>query len=324
MRFRRANGLPLLAAGLLFALAAPGARAADGTFEKTFTVSGPVNLQAQTHSGNITVRTGSAGSVFIHADIRVRRSDASEADNIIRELQNNPPLEQAGNTIRIRNIEEDLRRRVSISYEITTPAETTADANTGSGNIGIDGIRGPVDANTGSGNIALANISSTTKTNTGSGNIELSSIGATSRAGTGSGNIVARGVSGDFSGRTGSGNVIVDQASGGSVEMNSGSGNLEARGVHGGLNATTGSGGVSAEGEMTSDWNLRTSSGSVQVRLPSEAAFTIEARSSSGSIEVNHPLTVQGRIGRREVRGTVRGGGSLLAVSTSSGSIRVD
>jgi DUF4097 and DUF4098 domain-containing protein YvlB len=323
MRFQRRPGLPLLAACLLLAVAAP-ARAADGTFEQTFSVSGAVDLDAQTHSGNITVRTGGAGSVFVRGTINVRRRYTSDADSIVRQLQADPPLEQTGNTIRIRNIDDDLKRRVSISYEITTPAETTADAQTGSGNIGIDGIRGPVEANTGSGNIELANIAGATRTNTGSGNIELSSIGASSRAGTGSGNVVARGVSGDFSGRTGSGNVIIDQALGGNVEMNSGSGNLEARGVRGSLNASTGSGGVTAEGEMTSDWSLRTSSGSIHVRLPSEAAFSVEARSSSGSIEVNHPLMVQGRIGKREVRGTVRGGGSLLAVSTSSGSIRID
>jgi DUF4097 and DUF4098 domain-containing protein YvlB len=317
------HGLPLAAACLLIALAAP-ARAADGAFDKTFSVSGPVTLNAETHSGNITVRSGGAGSVAIHALIQVRRRDAGDADSIIRELQSNPPLEQAGNTISIRHIDEELRRRVSISYEITTPAETTADTRTGSGNIGVDGIRGPVEANTGSGNITLANVSAATTTNTGSGNIELMTIGATSRARTGSGNITARRMTGDFSGGTGSGNVIVEQISGGNVEMNSGSGNLEARGVRGTLAASTGSGEVSAEGEMTSGWNLRSSSGSIFVRLPSEAAFTIEARSSSGSIEVNHPLTVQGRIGRREVRGTVRGGGALLAVSTSSGSIRID
>jgi DUF4097 and DUF4098 domain-containing protein YvlB len=322
MRFRRWRGLPLLAACLLFA--ATAAMAADGTFEQTFQVSGAVDLNAQTHSGNITVRTGSAGSVFVRGTITVQRRYSSDADSIVRRLQANPPLEQTGNTILIRNIDDDLKRQVSISYEITTPAETTADAQTGSGNIDIDGVRGPLEANTGSGNIEVANVSGTVKTNTGSGNIELSSIGASSRAGTGSGNIVARVVSGDFAGRTGSGNVIVEQASGGNVEMNSGSGNLEARGVRGSLSASTGSGGVSAEGEMTSGWNLRTSSGSVHVSLPSEAAFTIEARASSGSIEVNHPMMVQGSIGRREVRGTVRGGGALLAVSTSSGSIRID
>jgi DUF4097 and DUF4098 domain-containing protein YvlB len=323
MRIRPAHALPLLAAWLLLALTAP-APAADGTFEKTFTVSGPVTLEAQTHSGNITVRTGAAGSLSVRGSIQVRRRDAADADSIVRQLQANPPVEQVGNTLHIRNIDEDLRRRVSVSYEITTPAETTANASTGSGNIDIDGIGGPVEASTGSGNIELANISSTTKTNTGSGNIELSSIAASSRAATGSGNIVARAVSGDFSGRTGSGNVIIDQATGGNVEMNSGSGNLEARGVRGSLNASTGSGGVTAEGEMTANWNLRSSSGSIHVRLPSEAAFTVEARASSGSIEINHPLTLQGLISRREIRGAVRGGGALLAVSTSSGSIHID
>jgi DUF4097 and DUF4098 domain-containing protein YvlB len=322
MRLQIWRKLPLLAACLL--LLSTAGVAADGTFEQTFSVSGAVDLDAHTHSGNITIRTGGAGSVSVRGTINVQRRYSSDAESIVRQLQANPPLEQVGNNIRVRNIDDDLKKRVSISYEITTPAETAADAQTGSGNIDIDGVSGPVEANTGSGNIGIANVSSTTKTNTGSGNIELSSIGASSRAGTGSGNIIARGVSGDFAGRTGSGNVIVNQASGGNVEMNSGSGNLEARGVRGSLSASTGSGGVTAEGEMTAGWHLRTSSGSVHVRLPSEAAFTIEARSSSGSIEVNHPLTVQGRIGKREVRGAVRGGGALLAVSTSSGSIRID
>jgi DUF4097 and DUF4098 domain-containing protein YvlB len=322
MRLQTWRKLPLLAVGLL--VLSTAALAADGTFEQTFSVSGPVDLDAHTHSGNITIRTGGAGSVSVRGTINVRRRYSSDADSIVRQLQSNPPFEQVGNSIRIHYIDDELKKRVSISYEITTPAETTAGAQTGSGNIDINGVSGPVEANTGSGNIEVANVSGTTKTNTGSGNIELSSIGASSRASTGSGNIIARGVSGDFSGRTGSGNVIVNQASGGNVEMNSGSGNLEASGVRGSLSASTGSGGVTAEGEMTADWNLRTSSGSVRVQLPSAAAFTIEARSSSGSIEINHPLTVQGRIGKREVHGAVRGGGALLAVSTSSGSIRID
>jgi hypothetical protein len=33
---------------------------------------------------------------------------------------------------------------------------------------------------------------------------------------------------------------------------------------------------------------------------------------------------VQGTIGRREIRGVVRGGGALLEVSTSSGDIRIE
>jgi DUF4097 and DUF4098 domain-containing protein YvlB len=324
MNVRQAGSLPLLAVYVLLLGAAPGAWAAGSTFEQTFTVSGPVDLAAQTHSGNISVRTGGPGSVLVRGTIRVRDRYTSDADRIIQELKANLPLEQAGNSIHVRNIGEELRRRVSISYEITTPAETSADLQTGSGNVGVEGVRGPVEAHSGSGNVAVSGISDTASANTGSGNIALNSIGGSGRARTGSGSIIARGIGGDFSGSTGSGNVVVEQTAAGNVEMNSGSGSLEARGVKGSLNASTGSGNIVAEGAVASDWRLRTSSGSVRIDLPSEAAFTVEARSSSGSVEVNHPLTLQGRIGRREVRGTVRGGGSLLAVSTSSGSIQID
>jgi DUF4097 and DUF4098 domain-containing protein YvlB len=323
MNVRKLGRLPLVAAALLLA-AMPGALAAQETFERTFTVTGPVELAAQTHSGNITVQPGQDGSVFVRGTIRVRERYAAEAGSIIQELKANLPLEQTGNSIQIRNIGEELRQRVSISYEITTPADTSADLQTGSGNVGVEGVSGPVEAHSGSGNVAVSRVANAASANTGSGNIALNSISGAGRARTGSGNIVARGIGGDFSGSTGSGNVLVEQTAAGNVEMNSGSGSLQARGVQGSLSANTGSGNISAEGALSSDWRLKTSSGSVRIDLPSEAAFTVEARSSSGSIEVNHPLTVQGRIGRREVKGTVRGGGSLLAVSTSSGSVHID
>ena len=38
----------------------------QGTFDKTFQVSGPVDLEVETHSGDITVRSGPAGTVSIH------------------------------------------------------------------------------------------------------------------------------------------------------------------------------------------------------------------------------------------------------------------
>ena len=41
----------------------------QGTFEKTFQVSGPVDLDVQTRSGDIIVRSGEAGSVTIRGKI---------------------------------------------------------------------------------------------------------------------------------------------------------------------------------------------------------------------------------------------------------------
>src|SRR3979411_2601612 len=56
---------------MFFACASAFASTPQGTFEKTFQVSGPVNLEVQTRSGDITVRSGPAGSVSIRGKIYV-------------------------------------------------------------------------------------------------------------------------------------------------------------------------------------------------------------------------------------------------------------
>jgi hypothetical protein len=88
------------------------------------------------------------------------------------------------------------------------------------------------------------------------------------------------------------------------------------------LNADTGSGGIRAEGVMEGGWDLNSSSGTVVVRLPSDAQFELDAYSSSGSIESDHQITVHG-LTKRQLKGQVRGGGPLLKIRTSSGSIRI-
>ena len=58
--------------------------------------------------------------------------------------------------------------------------------------------------------------------------------------------------------------------------------------------------------------------------MPQDAAFDLNAHTGSGSITLNHPVTVEGSIGRKEVRGKVRGGGVPIDVQTGSGSIRIN
>jgi hypothetical protein len=61
----------------------------------------------------------------------------------------------------------------------------------------------------------------------------------------------------------------------------------------------------------------------VTLSLPADAAYTLDARTGSGSISTAQPLTVQGRVGRNHLTGTVRGGGNNVHVRTGSGSIDI-
>lgn len=299
---------------------------AEGHFERTLKVSGPVELDVGTGSGSIRVRTGDASGVRVYGTIRASGGFfGGEAEKKVRYLESNPPIEQHGNTIKIGHIEDpELQRNISISYELVVPVETRLHSGTGSGSQSIDGIAGPLDVSTGSGRIEASNVGSEVRASTGSGGIELRSVKGSVRASTGSGPIRALGVAGGFRASTGSGNVTLEQTSPGDVEVGTGSGSVELRNVRGSLRAQTASGTITAGGEGSGTWRLETASGSITVRLPSRQGFDLYARTVSGSITTDRPMTVQGTLGRHELHGKVGNGGFHLDVSTVSGNIHIE
>jgi hypothetical protein len=304
------SGLSLISIALVLCLfsGASFASTPQGTFDKTFSVSGPVDLEVETRSGDITVRSGPAGSVSIQGKIFVadhwllgnRHSDVSD-------IEQHPPLRQEGNRIRIDYVNA---HDISVDYEITVPADTTIRTHSGSGDQTMEGIRGNVDLQTGSGDVKLARIT---------GEIHLQ---------TGSGDIRAREIAGALRGGAGSGDIEVEETGSGDVDLHTGSGNIVARGIQGSFHAETGSGDITGEGTQTGTWEIRTGSGNVHVRLPANAAFDANLSTSSGSMDVNPAITmtVQGHVQemRKQIVGKVGGGGPLLTVRTGSGDIHID
>ena len=294
-------------------------------------MNGTVDLDVSTGSGSITIKSGDNSDVYISAKIRANNNSwfgnggGLSAEEKVKRLEANPPIEQHGSTISIGHIEDrDLRQNVSISYEIPVPVETQARAQTGSGDQLIQDIRGPLRAQTGSGNIRITKIGDETRVSTGSGDVHIETVKSRVYANTGSGTIRARGVSGGLTAETGSGDITLEQDAPGDVVAKTGSGSVRLRNVHGGVEARTGSGEVEINGEPTSAWQIHSGSGSIQLRLQSQAGFDIDARSSSGNVTVNRPVTVQGTMKRNRVQGKVGAGGVLLSLETGSGDIRLD
>ena len=318
---------------LVAVLAAVGlpasAGSAKGSFERTLTVNGPVDLAVTTGSGHITVRAVEGNQVRVQGLVEARSgwsgSNGLDPEEKVRRIVANPPIVQNGNTIRIGHIEDEaLRQNVSINYEIEVPADTRLKAETGSGHQTIEGLKGPVQVNTGSGHLEISRIGSGVDAETGSGHIELTDVKGDVRAETGSGHITATGIAGNFRGNTGSGSVEARLAIPAEADIETGSGSVEVSGVRGGLRVSTGSGSIEVEGEPTKDWKLEAGSGGISVRLPAEAAFEVNAHSDSGRVETSHPVTVLGTVKRNELRGTVRGGGPRLTLETGSGTITIN
>jgi DUF4097 and DUF4098 domain-containing protein YvlB len=305
----------------------PAFAAAQGDFSRTLKVSGPVNLEITTGSGNIDVRTGSSDQVQITGHIKASNWFAgnSSAEERVKRLQANPPIQQSGNDIRVGHIDDpELRRNISISYELVVPAQTQLHSNTGSGDQDIQGVSGMVEANAGSGGLKISNIGNTVRAETGSGDIELDGIKGNVRVRAGSGTIRGRQIGGGFEADSGSGHITLEQTAPGSVRADTGSGGMELHGVRGSLEAKAGSGDIRADGDPTGGWTVHTGSGDVELRLAQTASFDVNARTSSGSISIDQPVTMQGSLGRKHIQGKVRGGGVPVEVETGSGDIRIE
>jgi len=328
MKFRNGCSSLLLnwlaIAALISLQSVPALAASEGSFQRTLQVSGPVNMDMTTGSGDVEVRTGSSGQVQVTGNIRASEWFGGNVEARIKRLEDNPPIQQSGNTIRIGHIDDpELRHNISISYVVHVPAETELRVESGSGNQRVEGIRGPLELSAGSGGLKISSIGARVHAETGSGDIEIESVQGNVHAKTGSGSIEAEGIAGGFEADSGSGHITLHQTAPGSVRVDTGSGGMELRGVHGSLDAKAGSGTIEAEGNPTGAWNLHTGSGTVQLKIPSNASFDLAAHTSSGSISVDQPHSVQGSIGRKEIRGKVGGGGVPVEVETGSGDIQI-
>jgi DUF4097 and DUF4098 domain-containing protein YvlB len=272
----------LLVATAVLALAALPALASEATFDRTLNVNSRVDLSIATGSGNIHLTRGSGNQVHIFGKVR---SSWGGSEQKVREIAANPPIEQTGNIVRIGAHHENLHN-ISIDYEIQAPADAYLQANTGSGNVSIDGV------------------------------------GQNAKLGSGSGDIHATDLRGSFSLETGSGNIYAEQNGQGDVKATTGSGNIELRNLRGGLYAQTGSGDIKTGGAPTAPWHLRTGSGGIEL-WAGGAAYTVDASTGSGGIRVEQGATTESHSDKHHFSGKVNGGGPTVRLETGSGEISI-
>jgi hypothetical protein len=296
----------LALAALLPAAAACGQ--AQGSFRRTLPVTGPVDLEVVTGSGDITCRTGPPGSVSVSARIQASRSVVGgDPEEVVHAIERKPPIRQAGGAIHIDRPSHD---NVSIDYEITVPPDTRLRAHTGSGDQRVHGLRRGIELRAGSGEIEVEGVAGGVRAETGSGNVSASQVAAPVEV------------------ETGSGDIHLGLNGPGFVRTHSGSGDVDIRGAVGGLSVETGSGEVAAAGEARAAWSLETSSGDVRLDLGGRTSYNLDVTTGSGDITTARPvqMTVQGRVKdghRQQLSGFVGRGGPSVKVRTGSGDVDI-
>jgi len=315
---------------LVLCLAAAACGQSTGSFHRSLRVQGPVTLNVATGSGAIQV-TGAPGSAVV-VDATIRQSEnwwQAPDPNAIRQIEQNPPIEQSGNTILVRRVSEPWSERISISYVITTPPDTAIEAHSGSGHIEISGLKGNADLEAGSGSLDVRDLDGNLHAQTGSGRITFGRVSGEVRVSAGSGSINGDEAGGRLGATTGSGHISVRKLDRGG-ELHTGSGGIDLDEVSGGdLSAHGASGSLRISGILGANqsWNLSTASGRILVSLPRNTAAELRLETASGGISVDHPTQRQSQLGRHSWEGVIGPAAAptaTLIAHAASGSITVN
>ncbi|MGB7847096.1 MAG: DUF4097 family beta strand repeat-containing protein [Candidatus Acidiferrum sp.] len=311
----------LLVYGAL-ALAPRYTTAADNTFERTLSVSGPVRLEVSNASGNVEIKGTGDGKVHIWGKVTGGWSLFGNSEKNIQEVLGNPPIEQHDSVIRIGKNTSWLKN-VSIEYRIEVPHDTEIDAGVASGGITVDGVRGPVKTSSASGYLHIYGVERDTQISAASGSIDANGIGGILRVSSASGDVVLANVKGDLKVTAASGSIRVNQP-GDRVEASTASGSIEVTGVKNDLKVHAISGSIIVVGDPSANrlWEIKSVSGSVDIRVPPGAGFLFTAEATSGNIRTSIPVILEEQ-GKHSLRAHIGSSSGRIEVHTVSGGIEV-
>lgn len=291
---------------------------------QSFDAASGGSLVVDVDTGSISVTTSSEPKVKVELVCKLKGDERNEAE--LRELLG-LKIEQSGGkvTVRARRPFANRWRNIgSFEYKITVPTEFEADLKTSGGGISVAGLTGSLDANTSGGGLHFENITGDIEGRTSGGGIDLTTCVGEVNVHTSGGGITARNGEGPLDVHTSGGGIRVESHNG-YVKANTSGGGITARNIAGNLEAETSGGSIDASllEQPTGDCRLHTSGGGITVRVPSNIAVDIEASASAGSVSSDLPVTVRGKISKDRINGTINGGGPLLALHSSAGSVHI-
>lgn len=137
------------------------------------------------------------------------------------------------------------------------------------------------------------------------------------------GGISLEAVNGDPVVSTSNGNIRIKEVQG-VVSVRSSNGSIEASNVQGLASILTSNGNISADlSGLKDDLEIRTSNGSIRLYIDPELAVVLDASTSNGEITFSNLNIVASVMEQTALAGEMNGGGHLVSLTTSNGSIEL-
>ncbi len=175
------------------------------------------------------------------------------------------------------------------------------------GSVALQEIRGPATVGNQNGDVRLETIQGDATVHGRFGLVTVSGIGGDLRVDNANGGIKVTDIAGNAELETTFAPIFLDGVKG-SVEIENSNGSISVEGLRGG---------------RCQPVSLTGSFGSIQIRLPQNSGYDLEASTSFGKIDSSHPITVNGSMGEDHLRGRIGNGGCRLVLKNRNGGIRI-
>lgn len=317
--------------GLLSGAASLGAKTVETTHE-SFAVQAGDRLLMELGYGDIEIRTTEDPRVRIEVvrEVSTRSEDRerrlldedalsiSQRDGIVR-IQSNEVSERSSlwRVFPGFKVKRDYRYRVSVPMAFNVVLES------GSGSITVKGLQGNVSARTSDGDLRFTETRGAIDGSTSGGSIQLESCSGEITLKTSGGPVNSENGNGTFHLGTSGGSITIEGHRG-AISTRTSGGTITASGIDGRIDGHTSGGAIRvALGVPTGDCHLSTSGGAIAVSLPPGTGVGLDAATVGGAVRSDLPVDSEADGSRNRLNGTINGGGPLLHLRTSGGSIRI-
>lgn len=348
----RASSAPLVIAGLLTLMGAPGVVAQNGTYPihgddlAIYNLAGLLRVEPATGSDVVVVvQTGGAdagrlkvatGVVREHDGLRVVYPEdeivypqMGRHSNTTMDVNDDGTFgidddEHEGHRVRIRGDGSGLEAWADLTVKI--PAGKTVHLRVGVGKATVTNVDGAIKVSVGSSDVSATGVKGTLGLSTGSGDIHVTDATADLKLETGSGDVtMSRVTDGGVKVETGSGDITGDHVATGKLALSSGSGSITVGTVKAAkMTLETGSGDVDIgllSGIETLEGN--TGSGTITLSVPSTLGADVELDTGSGEIDLGGVEVKVRKLRSDHLSGTIGNGGGTIKLEAGSGDINL-
>jgi len=305
-KFIKSSLVVLLFSVLLFAAESMAKKVTDDPYlTKTFNLAAG-ELYVRTSGGSIRVEGSNSNQVKVEMFVKSNKFSDSKIKEMLEE---DYEIRIEKNGSRIEAVAERTSKSwswngISISFVVYTPKDFACELNTSGGSLSLTGVKGKShELKTSGGSITAEELSGNLLARTSGGSINVNDFSGNLDANTSGGSIHLEDIIGD-------------------IEVNTSGGGIKINDVQGEVNASTSGGSITADiSKLERQLVLRTSGGSVNATIPSGLGLDLDLRGNRVNTSLNN---FSGESKSDRVKGTVNGGGIMVQLSTSGGSVNLN